>query len=69
MLTPQHTCMGKSKPTFQPLGQMYVDLNDFNANLQYIHGCVLNQWGDEYTIATNDGLELEDSPATQSISN
>ena len=60
---------GNSKPVFQPLGQMYVDITDSTANLQYIHGCIQNQWGDEFTIATNDGLELEDSPATQGMLN
>lgn len=58
---------GNSKPTFQPLGQMYVDITDSTANLQYIHACIQNQWGDEFTIVTNNGLELEDSPATQGI--
>lgn len=58
---------GNSKPAFQPIGQMYVDITDSTANLQYIHACIQNQWGDEFTIATNDGLELEDSPATQGI--
>ncbi len=56
---------GKRKPEFQPISQTYLDLIDSTANLEHIHSIVQRRWGTEYTIVTNDGLPLEDSPATQ----
>ena len=35
------------------------------ANVEYILTLVQRRWGEDYIIVTNDGLQLEDSPATQ----
>lgn len=56
----------RGKPMFQPLTQMFLDLTDATANPEYIQATISSQWGPEYTIVSNDGLEIEDSPATRS---
>lgn len=53
------------KPEFETTGQMYVDLTDSTANISHIRGKIQEQWGAEYTIVTTEGLEIEDSSATQ----
>ena len=53
------------KPEFETTGQMYVDLTDATANITHIRGKIQEQWGAEYTIVSNEGLEIEDSSATQ----
>ena len=55
------------KPTFQPLSQTYIELVESTANLDHILSILQRRWGAGYTIVTNDGIELEDSPATQGI--
>ena len=52
------------KATFEPLSQMYIELVESTANLDYIHSILQRRWSAGYTIVTN-GIELEDSPATQ----
>ena len=51
------------KPSFNKLGQTYLDLTD--ANVSYVKHMIRQRWGAEYTIVTLDGLELEDSSGTQ----
>lgn len=53
------------KPDFETIGQMYVDLTDSTANITHVRGKVQEQWGAEYTIVSTEGLEIEDSSATQ----
>ena len=53
------------KPDFETIGQMYVDLTDSTANITHVRGKVQEQWGSEYTIVSTEGLEIEDSSATQ----
>ena len=56
---------GRGKADFAPSSQTYIELVDTTANLEHIMGVIRNRWGSEYVLVTNDGLELEDSPATQ----
>ena len=53
------------KPDFETIGQMYVEVTETTANVVNIKQTVRDQWGDEYTIVTTEGLEIEDSSATQ----
>ena len=53
------------KPEFLSLNQMYIDLNESNANVSHVSEVVKKQWGSEYIIVTTNGLEIDDSPATQ----
>ena len=52
---------------FQPLSQTFIELVDSTANVEHILGVIQRRWGSEYTLVTHDGLQLEESPATQGI--
>ena len=58
---------GKGKPTFQTAQQLYIEVHETTANVEYILDEVRARWGASYVIVTNDGLKLEDSPATQGL--
>ena len=47
---------------FQPIAQIYVEINEQCANVAYIKACLQKKWGNEYTLVTMDGVELEDCP-------
>ena len=53
------------KPEFQCLSQLYTDITDTTANVDYILTIVPRRWGEDYTLVTNNGLELLDSPGTR----
>ena len=52
------------KPEFQCLSQLYTDIVESTANVDYILTVVQRRWSEDYTLVTNDGLELLDSPGT-----
>ena len=52
------------KPEFQCLRQLYTDKMESTANIDYILTVVQRRWGEDYTLVTNDGLKLLDSPGT-----
>ena len=54
-----------TKPEFQALNQMYIELHESTANVGFVTDACRKQWGSEYTVVTNDGLEIEDTSATQ----
>ena len=56
---------GRGKPEFQASSQTYIELAEATANLDHILMTIRKRWGGEYTLVTTDGIELEDSPATQ----
>ena len=53
------------KPEFQCTGQMYVELTDSTANIGQVCEYVRGQWGSDYTVVSTEGVEIEDSLATQ----
>ena len=53
------------KPEFQCLSQLYTDIVESTANVDCILTVVQRRWGEDYTLVTNDGLELLDSPGTR----
>ena len=53
------------KPEFQCTGQMYIELTDTTANVGQVCEAVRRQWGSEYTIVSVEGLEIDDTLATQ----
>lgn len=53
------------KPDFQCTGQMYIELTDATANVGQVCENVRRQWGSEYTVVSTEGLEIDDSSATQ----
>ena len=53
------------KPDFQCTGQMYVELTNATANVGHVCETVSRQWGSEYTVVSVEGLEIDDTSATQ----
>ena len=53
------------KIDFQPQSQTFIDLVDSTANVEHILGVVQRRRGSDYMLVTQDGLQLEESPATQ----
>ena len=49
------------KPNFEKLGQVFIEIREATANVAQA------ELGANYTLVTNDGLELHDSAGTQSI--
>ena len=65
ILKARMTKTNKRKLEFESISQTYIELVDSTANLEHIKGVVHKRWGTQYTLVTSDGIELEDSPATQ----
>ena len=57
--------LASGKPTFNKIGQTYIDVTDATASVSYVKHIMRQRWGAEYTLVTLDGLELEDSSGTQ----
>ena len=55
------------KPRFQPVGQVYVPVQETTANVPYVLSAIQQEFGQSYVIVTADGIELQDSPGTQGI--
>ena len=53
------------KPEAQCLRQLYMDITDTTANIDYTLTIVQRRWGEEFTLVTNDGLEFLDSLGTR----
>ena len=53
------------KPSFNRLGQIFVDVTEATANVTHIKLVIQQKWGHDYTLVTADGLELEDCQGTQ----
>ena len=53
------------RPTFEKLGQMYVEIGEGTANVSYILSVAWTEFGEYHTLVTNDGLEQHDSASTQ----
>ena len=53
------------KIEFKGKQQTFIEIVDSTANVEHISGVVRRRWGSDYVIVTQDGLELEDAPATQ----
>lgn len=53
------------KPDFQCTGQMYIELSLATANVGHVCEVVRKQWGSDYTVVSVEGLEIDDTSATQ----
>lgn len=56
---------GKGKPSFDCVKTFFLELKTDQVNLSYISDFIRQKWGEDYTIVTIEGVELEDSPVTQ----
>ena len=57
--------LASGKCEFVHLGQTFVNVNEANANVDYITSVVQRRWGSHYILVTADGLEIEDSSGTE----
>jgi len=57
----------RRKPEVYYQQKPFMEINDTTANFEHILGVVRGRWGQEYVLVTQDGLMLEESPATQGI--
>ena len=55
----------KGKPEFNNISLEYVEVTEATANVNYLSNTVQNKWGNDYILVSSDGLQLEDSSATQ----
>ena len=53
------------KLDFEKLGQIFVEVNESTANVDFITAYIQRKWGYDYVLVTNDGLRVEDSAGTQ----
>ena len=53
------------KVEFHKLGQVFIDVTEGTANINYISSVVQQKFGIDYVVVTADGLKIEDSSGTQ----
>lgn len=46
---------------------MHIDMDSKTLNVEFVTHSIKEKWGEHYKLVTCDGLELEDSPTTQSM--
>ena len=61
----KHNLSGKAEFTF--IAQIFVDVTDATAHVDYITSEVNKKWGQEHDLVTNDGLVIVDCSDTQGI--
>ena len=54
-----------AKPEFNCTSQLYIKLTKSTANISQVSEAVHKQWGTDYTVVLTEGLEIDDSLATQ----
>ena len=52
---------------FEAISQMYIGMTEQNANINYVTEEVRKHWGEEFTIVSNDGIEIADTATTQGM--
>ena len=62
----EYTSSGKMKMQNAD-DQLFVDITEETANVNYIMTFVKRKWGERYMLCTSDGLPIEDSSGTQGI--
>ena len=61
------TYSGNGRPNFTNIDVMFVDLTEDNADLNSMLALVRNEFGPNFTIVGNNGLQIKDSPATRGM--
>lgn len=54
-----------SKPEFEKIGQIFVQLTERSASVPHILGIANDTWGPGHVLVTNDGLLILDSDGTR----
>ncbi len=55
------------KAVIQPISQTYIELVDSTANLDHIMTVIHQRWSSQVVLVTNDGAELDESPAMHGV--
>ena len=55
----------KGKPHFDTSSTYFIEVTADKANLAYMTEAIRKHWGEDYSLVTNDGMELEDSTVTR----
>ena len=50
---------------FQAIRQTFIEVIESTANVEFIKAIARQRWGTEYELVTQDGLIIDNSPATQ----
>lgn len=58
---------GKGKASFDGVKTMFLKLNSNQVKLSYILEYIRTNCGEEYSVVTNEGMELEESSVTEGI--
>ena len=53
------------RASFTPESQMFIDLTEATATVDYILTAIHHQWGDHITMVSFDGSEFSNSPGSQ----
>lgn len=53
------------KLVFNKIGQVFIDLNEVTANINYVTTVVQQTFGLDYVVVTADGLRIHDGAGTQ----
>lgn len=59
------TTVAIGKTNFEGISTMYLELNESSANVTLIKAAMQRKWGQDFTLVSNDGVELEDSSGTE----
>ena len=55
----------QNKPEFTPIDVAYCEVTEDTANAPYISSFIKQQFGDNYVLTSNDGLEIKDFSGTR----
>ena len=52
---------------FHATKQTFVELTESTASTEFVKAIARQRWGTDYELVTQDGLTIDNSPATQGI--
>ena len=55
----------KGKPDFTSMSLEFVEVTEATAYVSFLSNTVQSKWGSDHVRVTSDGLQLEDSSASQ----
>jgi hypothetical protein len=53
------------RPEFKINQQTFIEINETTANVEFLKAFIRAKWGNEQTLVTSDGLEINDCPGTR----
>ena len=55
------------KPTFEKMGQMFIEVGENTANVRFILSAAQAEFGTDHIVVTSDGLQLHNNTGTQGL--